>query len=270
LAQTSLIPSALVRNNVTFGGEPDGPPVLFAHGFGCDQSVWRSVEPAFAHDHLTVRFDHVGSGGSDLSAYSSERYATLEGYADDVIELCRELDRGPATYVGHSAGASIGIIAAARAPELFDRLVLISPSASFVDDGDYTGGFSRGDIDDLLAALDSNHLGWATATAPMIMGTPARPDLTDELTTSFCRLQPDVALDFARAAFLGDVRAELPRVTTPTLIIQSRDDALVPAAAAHHLHEAIAGSRLAWVDATGHCPHMSAPEQTVAAMRELL
>jgi sigma-B regulation protein RsbQ len=259
----------MTRNNVTFAGNEAGPAMLFAHGFGCDQRVWRSVAPQFADDHRIVLFDHVGAGGSDLRAYDRKRYATLDGYADDVLELCRGLDLGPVTFVGHSVSAMIGVLAAIREPAAFERLVLIAPSPRFMDDGDYVGGFTEQDIAELLDALDNNYLGWASATAPVVMGNPDRPELTEELTENFCRLDPAIAQQFARVTFLSDHRAALPQVTTPTLVLQCADDALAPPAVGEYVHRHIAGSRLVRLAATGHCPHLSAPEETVRAMRDL-
>jgi sigma-B regulation protein RsbQ len=260
----------LARNNVTCLGPAGGPAMVFAHGFGCDQHVWRHVAPHFADDHRVVLFDHVGAGGSDLGAYDEQRYGTLDGYADDLLELWRELDLGPMTFVGHSVSATIGILAACREPAAFERLVLIGPSPRFVDDGDYTGGYSEQDIAELLDALDHNYLGWAGAVAPMIMGTPDRPELGQELTENFCRTDPVIAEHFARVAFLADHREALGNVTTPTVILHCAQDALVPDAVAEYVHRHIDGSRLVHLDATGHCPHLSAPQETVDAIKATL
>ena len=244
--------------------------MIFAHGFGCDQNMWRFVAPAFESDHRTVLFDHVGAGASDLSAYDAERYGSLADYADDVVEICRELELTDAVFVGHSVSAMIGVLAAARAPERFAKLVLVGPSPRYIDDDDYVGGFGRADIEELLTSLESNFLGWSSAMAPVIMGTPERPELGEELTNSFCRTDPDIAAQFARVTFLSDNRADLARVAIPTLIIQCRVDAIAPQAVGEYVHRQIPGSQLVLLDATGHCPNLSAPEETTAAIRAFL
>jgi len=260
----------LRRNNVTLSGIEDGAPVVFAHGYGCDQNLWRLVAPAFAHDHRVVLFDHVGAGGSDLTAYDPGRYASLDGYATDVLEVLDALDLGPVVFVGHSVSAMIGVLAAARAPERFAKLVLVGPSPCYVDDGDYTGGFSRADIDELLESLDSNFLGWSSVMAPVIMGNPDRPELAEELTNSFCRTDPDIAARFARVTFLSDNRGDLAGVAVPTLVLQAREDAIAPPVVGAYVQAAIPGATLVTLDATGHCPNLSAPAETTAAIRAFL
>ena len=260
----------LARNNVTVSGRPDGPPMLFAHGFGCDQNMWRHVTPAFADSHRIVLFDHVGAGGSDLTAYDRQRYSDLSGYADDVLDICRALDLTDVTFVGHSVSAMMGVIAATREPERFSSLVLVGPSPRYTDDGDYVGGFTTEDIEGLLESLDSNYLGWSSAMAPVIMGNPDRPQLGDELTNSFCRTDPEIARDFARVTFTSDNRAELAQVRVPTLVLQCSDDVIAPAAVGAYVHQQVAGSTLVQLAATGHCPNLSAPEETVAAIRAFL
>jgi sigma-B regulation protein RsbQ len=232
--------------------------------------MWRSVWPAFADDHRIVLFDHVGAGRSDLSAYDPERYATLHGYADDVLELCRELDLHDVVFVGHSVSAMIGVLAAAAAPDRFDRLVLVGPSPRYIDDDGYVGGFNREDVEGLLEAMDSNYLGWSSAMAPVIMGNPERPELGEELTNSFCRTDPEIARRFARTTFLGDNRADLARVRTPSLILQCSQDAIAPEVVGEYVHRHLAGSRLVQLEATGHCPNLSAPDETIAAIRAFL
>lgn len=262
--------SVIARNRVRVSGVDDGRPMVFAHGFGCDQEMWRLVVPAFQPDHRVVLFDHVGSGRSDLSAYDPVKYNALDGYADDVVEICRELDLDDVVFVGHSVSAMIGVLAAARAPGLFGALVMVGPNPRYVDDGDYTGGFSREDIAALLESLDSNHLGWSAAMAPVIMGNPDRPELTAELTNSFCRTDPDIARQFARVTFLSDNRADLPGVRVPTLVLQCSDDAIAPEPVGRYVHAQVPGSVFTQLAATGHCPHLSAPEETVAAIRDFL
>jgi sigma-B regulation protein RsbQ len=262
--------SVLDRNSVTVTGTKSAPAIMFSHGFGCDQHMWRHVAPAFEHDHEVILFDHVGSGGSDLRAYDPRKYGTLAGYADDVVEILVTLDAGPVVFVGHSVSAMIGILAAARAPERFAKLVLVGPSPRYVDDDGYTGGFARADIDELLTSLESNFLGWSSQMAPAIMGNPDRPELGEELTNSFCRTDPDIAAQFARVTFLSDNRADLPGVTIPTLVLQCRTDVIAPQAVGEYVHREIPGSRYVLLDATGHCPNLSAPEETTAAIRAFL
>jgi sigma-B regulation protein RsbQ len=262
--------SVLERNCVRVKGLPDGRPMVFAHGFGCDQSMWRAVAPAFERDHRVVLFDHVGAGNSDLSAYDGEKYGSLEGYASDVVEICRELELRDVVFVGHSVSAMMGVLAAAQAPELFGALVLIGPSPRYIDDGDYVGGFGRADIGGLLDALDSNHLGWSAQMAPVIMGNPERPELATELTTSFCRTDPEIARRFARVTFLSDNRADLGTVSVPTLILQCSEDVIAPEPVGRYVHEHVPGSTLVHLRATGHCPNLSAPEETTAAIRAFL
>jgi sigma-B regulation protein RsbQ len=259
--------SAIIRNNVRLSGAERGRPMVFAHGFGCDQNMWRYVTPAFEGDHRIVLFDHVGAGHSDLSAYKPDKYADLTGYADDVLEICRELDLTDVIFVGHSVSAMIGVLASAREPDRFAKLVLVGPSPRYVNDGDYVGGFTSDDIEDLLESLDSNYLGWSRAMAPVIMGRPDRPELGEELTESFCRTDPEVARHFARATFLADNRADLARVRVPTLVLQCSSDVIAPLAVGEYVHRAIPGSRLVVLKATGHCPNLSAPDETAAAIR---
>jgi sigma-B regulation protein RsbQ len=262
--------SAVRRNNVVEHGVRDGRPMLFAHGFGCDQNMWRYVWPAFADDHRIVLFDQVGAGGSDWSAFDRERYGSLRGYADDVLEICRELDLSDVVFVGHSVSAMIGALAAAEEPERFGRLVLVGPSPRYVDDEGYTGGFSREDIEGLLESMESNYLGWSSAMAPVIMGNDERPELGQELTNSFCRADPAIAGHFARVTFLSDNRADLERVPTPSLVLQCADDVIAPEAVGRYVDRELPDSRLVLLEATGHCPNLSAPEETIAAIRGFL
>jgi sigma-B regulation protein RsbQ len=261
---------ALQRNNVTVHGVPDGPPMVFAHGFGCDQNMWRFVWPAFADRFRIVLFDYVGAGGSDADAYDSERYRSLDGYAADVVEICDELDLRDVTFVGHSVSSMIGVLAAAERPGRFGRLVFVSPSPRYLDDEGYTGGFAREDIDGLLESLESNYLGWSSAMAPVIMSNEDRPELAEELTNSFCRADPAIAAEFARATFLSDNRDDLQRVQIPALVIQCSDDALAPQAVGEYVHARTPGSLYALLDVTGHCPNLSAPELTVEAIEGFL
>ncbi len=261
---------AVTRSNVRQTGRPDGRPMVFAHGFGCDQNMWRFVAPAFEDDFRVICFDHVGSGGSDLASYDPVRHSALQGYADDVLDICAELDLRDVVFVGHSVSAMIGVLADLAAPGLFAQLVLVGPSPRYVDDGSYVGGFAAEDIEELLDSLDSNYLGWSSAMAPVIMGNPDRPELGAELTESFCRTDPAIARAFARVTFLSDNRLELPRVSTPTLVLQCTNDAIAPVAVGEYVRDAIPDSTLVMLDATGHCPNLSAPGQTIAAISEFV
>jgi sigma-B regulation protein RsbQ len=255
------------RNNVKVSGRQDGPPMLFAHGFGCDQNMWRFVAPAFEATHRVVLFDHVGAGGSDPAAFDRARYDTLRGYAEDVLEICRALDLQRVVFVGHSVSAMIGVLATIEEPERFEALVLVGPSPRYIDEPGYVGGFNRQDIDGLLESLESNYLGWSAAMAPVIMGNPQRPELGTELTNSFCRTNPEIAAHFARVTFLSDNRADLHRVATRTLVLQCSDDVIAPRSVGEYVHRLIPGSRLVQMKATGHCPNLSAPEETIAAIK---
>jgi sigma-B regulation protein RsbQ len=256
------------RNHVVVSGRPDGPVVVLAHGFGCDQNMWRLVLPALERDFRVVVFDHVGAGRSDLSAWSEERYAGLDGYAQDVLEILRDLDLGPVVFVGHSVSSMVGVLAAAAEPELFAGLVLLTPSPCYIDDPEagYRGGFSAQDIEELLESLESNYLGWSAVMAPVIMGNPQRPELGEELTNSFCRTDPKIARVFARATFLSDNRADLAGVSVPTLVAQCASDVIAPPEVGAFVQARIPGSRLVTLPATGHCPQLSAPEATADAI----
>ena len=258
----------LRRNNVKVTGR--GPAMLFAHGFGCDQNMWRFVAPAFEHSHRVVLFDHVGAGQSDASAYDPQKYGTLDGYATDVLEICGRLNLTEVIFVGHSVSAMIGVVAAKREPARFKALVLIGPSPRYVNDADYVGGFSREDVDGLLTALDSNYLGWSSQMAPVIMGNRDRPDLGQELTNSFCRTDPAIAAHFARVTFLSDNRQDLGSIRTPALILQCSDDVIAPQAVGAYVHRHMPRSQLVVMKATGHCPNLSAPDETVVAMKAFL
>jgi sigma-B regulation protein RsbQ len=253
------------RNNVRVLGRGK-PTLMFAHGFGCDQNMWRLVVPAFQGTHRIILFDHVGAGQSDLSAYDRRKYGTLDGYASDVLDICRELDLTELIFVGHSVSSMIGVLAAKRDPSRFKALVLVGPSPRYLNDGDYVGGFSRQDIDGLLESLDSNYLGWSSSMAPVIMGNPDRPELGTELTNSFCRTDPQIAAHFARVTFLSDNRADLAAVKIPTLILQCSDDVIAPNAVGEYLHRQMVESRLVVLKATGHCPNLSAPAETADAI----
>lgn len=261
--------NALKRNNVVIRGK-GSKAMMFAHGFGCDQSMWRLVTPAFEDGYQIILFDHVGAGHSDLGAYSYEKYNSLEGYATDIIEIAHELGLKNAVFVGHSVSAMIGVIAAAKVRELFETLVLVAPSPSYINDGDYIGGFSKAEIEELLEALDSNHMGWSMMMAPAIMGNQERGELAQELTNSFCRTDPEIAKHFARATFLSDYRDILPRIDIPALILQCSSDVIAPLNVGEFMHRQMPNSKLVVMQAMGHCPNLSAPEETIAAIRDFL
>jgi len=261
--------SIRVRNNIHIAGS-GSRAMVFAHGFGCDQNMWRFVAPAFEDRFQTVLFDHVGAGRSDLSAYESAKYATLHGYADDLIEIGQELRLKGAVLVGHSVSAMIGVLASIKAPALFESLVLVGPSPRYIDDGDYIGGFSRQQIEELLDLLDDNYMGWSASIAPVIMGNPDRPELAEELTNSFCRTDPGIAKEFARVTFLSDNRGDLPKVTTRTLILQCKEDVIAAEHVGRFVHRNIAGSRFVLLDASGHCPNLSAPSEVVSAIEAFI
>jgi sigma-B regulation protein RsbQ len=256
----------LSRHNVSVSGKGDRF-MMFAHGFGCDRNMWRFVAPAFEETHRVVLFDHVGCGKADSAAYDSERHSTLQGYAEDVVEIARALGVTDGIFVGHSVSAMIGILAARSAPELFGRLVLIGPSPCYINDGDYEGGFERSDIEELMTFMDSNFLGWSAALTPQIMGNSDRPELAEELNNSFCRTDPDIAKQFARVTFLSDNRDDLEGVTLPVLILQCSEDLIAPDSVGAYVHERLPQSALVKLEATGHCPNLSAPEETVEAIR---
>jgi sigma-B regulation protein RsbQ len=262
--------SVLARNNVTLSGQAGGAVMVFAHGFGCDQNMWRFVAPAFEDRYRTVLFDFVGAGQSDLSAYDPERYSTLGGYAADVTDLVQALDLHDVVFVGHSVSAVIGVLAAIEQPDRFAALVLVAPSPRYLNDDGYAGGFSETDIESLLTSLDRNYLGWSSAMAPVIMANPDRPELGAELTASFCRTDPEIQKRFARATFLSDNRADLALVKLPTLILQCSDDPIAPESVGEYVHAQIPGSVLTKLRATGHCPNLSSPAETVAAIAAFL
>ncbi|MGA4983007.1 alpha/beta fold hydrolase [Streptomyces cellulosae] len=262
--------SILRRNNVRVTGATTGRPVVLVHGFGCDQNMWRLVEPLLAEDHPLVLFDYVGAGRSDLSAWQEDRYSSLDGYARDLVEVCEELDLRDAVVVGHSVSSMTGVLAVAAAPERIGALVMVCPSPRYIDEDGYRGGFSAEDIEELLESLESNYLGWSATMAPVIMGNPDRPELGEELTNSFCATDPDIARVFARTTFLSDSRKDLETVTVPTLILECEQDVIAPREVGAYVHAAVPGSELVTLDAVGHCPQLSAPEATASAISAFL
>lgn len=261
--------NVIERNNVVVSGKGTDP-IMFAHGFGCDQNMWRFVAPQFEDNYQIVLFDHVGAGHSDLKAYDYHKYDILDGYADDILDVAKALDLKDLIFVGHSVSAIIGIVAAIKSPELFKSLILVSPSPCYINDHEYTGGFSRGEIEELLEALSKNHLGWSLAMAPVIMGNPEREELGQELANSFCRTDPAIAAHFARTTFLTDSREIMHSVEVPSLILQCDNDVIAPTQVGEYMHKEMKNSTLVYLDATGHCPNLSAPEQTVAAIKAFL
>lgn len=259
----------LARNNVKVT-DRGTQPMLFAHGFGCDQNMWRFVTPAFEDDYRIVLFDYVGCGKSDVTAYDAQKYSTLGGYAQDLLDVVRALDLRDIIFVGHSVSGMIGVLAANAEPDRFARLVLIGPSPRYINEGTYKGGFERKDIEGLFEMMDRNFIGWANFLAPAIMKNPERPELGEELTASFCSTDPVIARRFAEATFLADNRADLAAVTVPSLILQCSDDMIAPEAVGEYVHAHMADSTLRVMKATGHCPHMSHPAETVELIEEYL
>jgi sigma-B regulation protein RsbQ len=261
--------SLRARNNVNVYG--DGPVTMFlAHGFGCDQNMWRLLHPTYAARYRTVLFDLVGSGNSDLSAYDRNKYSTLHGYAGDVVELVREFGTDRNIFVGHSVSAMIGVLADLQAPGLFAAHAMVGPSPCYINDGDYVGGFTRADIEGLLETLESNYLGWSSTMAPAIMGAPEQPSLGVELTNSFCRTDPEIAKLFARATFLSDHRAELAKLHTPALILQCSDDIIAPLSVGEYMQRTLPRGTLKIIQNVGHCPHLSEPGASTDAINEFL
>jgi sigma-B regulation protein RsbQ len=269
---TSAVSTVIRRNNVTESGRADGPVMMFAHGYGCDQDMWRRILPYFSDAYRLVLFDNVGAGRSDVDAYDRGKYGSLDGYAADLLEICEALDLKDVILVAHSVSAMVGVIAAAREPERFSRLVLVAPSPRYINDSasGYVGGFSQEDIEGLLASLDSNYFAWAEALAPMAMGNQEVPELSEELRSSFCRTNPAIASHFARVTFLSDTRHMLDKVGMDSLILQCSDDLLAPPEVGSYVHRHLEHSTLVQLQATGHCPHVSAPEDTARAILQYL
>ncbi len=257
------------RNNVHVVGT-GAVTMVFAHGFGCDQHMWRLLAPQFEDRFRVLTFDLVGSGNSDLAAYDVQKYASLHGYVADLLEIIDAFAQGPVIFVGHSVSSMIGLLATIASPERFAAQIMIGPSPCYVNDADYTGGFMREDIDELLATVESNYLGWSSAMAPAIMGAPQQPELSVELTNSFCRTDPDIAKHFARVTFLSDHRADLPKSQVPALILQCSDDLIAPMSVGEYMHRMLPRSTLSVIENVGHCPHLSAPSASSAAMEAFL
>ncbi len=262
--------NVLTRNHVKIFGQ-GSQTILFAHGFGCDQNMWRFITPAFEKNYRLILFDYVGSGKSDLSAYKPERYGNLQGYVQDILDICEELSLENIIFVGHSVSAMSGILTAIQSPDFFRNLILISPSPRYINDPpDYIGGFERQDIEDLLDIMEKNYMGWASFLAPMVMKNEDQPELTQELEASFCSTDPDIANRFAKVTFYSDNRSDLPKVTIPSLILQCAEDSIAPVEVGNYLHHHLPKSTLKLMKATGHCPHMSHPQETIALIQEYL
>ena len=259
----------LRRNNVRVFGKGT-QPMMFAHGFGCDQNMWRYITPAFEQDYRIVLFDYVGAGKSDVQAYDTARYSRLDGYATDILEICAALDLDNVILVGHSVSSMVGILAANREPDRFAHLILVGPSPRYINDEGYVGGFEHADIEGLLDMMDKNYVGWANFLGPAIMKNPDRPELATELTDSFCSTDPVLARRFAETTFFADNRQDLARVTVPSLIMQCSEDIIAPLEVGEYLRRTIPGSSFKLLAATGHCPHMSHPEETIAVISEYL
>ena len=257
------------RNHVNVYGR-GSTSMIFAHGYGCDQNMWRLLAPAFEDDYRLIVYDLVGSGRSELDAYDKDKYGTLHGHARDVLEIAHEFAQGPCIFVGHSVSAMVGVLAGIAEPARFSAQVMIGPSPSYINDGDYIGGFTRGDIDSLLDTLDSNYLGWASAMAPVIMGAPDRPALGQELTNSFCQTDPDIAKHFARVTFLSDHRVDVAKLQTRSLVLQCSDDIIAPLTVGNFMHRTLPNSELQLIQNIGHCPHLSAPVAIADAMKAFL
>jgi sigma-B regulation protein RsbQ len=257
------------RNNVNVAGR-GSRPMLFAHGFGCDQNMWRFVAPAFEDDYKVILFDYVGSGRSDLASYDEQRYSSLDGYAQDVLDICEALHLRDVIFVGHSVSSMVGVLAANREPERFAQLIMVGPSPRYINEDGYVGGFERAEIEGLLDLMEKNYIGWANFLAPVIMKNSDRPALSDELQQSFCSTDPKIARRFAEATFFADNRNDLPAVKVRSLILQCSDDAVAPVEVGSFVHRSIPGSTLRLLQASGHCPHMSHPSETIDAIRNYL
>lgn len=257
--------SVKTRNNVHVAGQ-GAATMVFAHGFGCDQTMWRFLAPTYQNRFRVITYDLTGCGGSDLAAYDRAKYASLHGHAEDLLEIVDEFATGPVVVVGHSVSAMIGMLATIAAPQRFAAQAMIGPSPCYINDGDYVGGFSREDIHELLDTMEANYLGWSQSLAPAIMGAPNRPDLREELTNSFCRNDPEIARHFACVTFLSDHRPDVAKSTVPALVLQCSDDLIAPQTVGEWLHRHLAGSSLAVIDNVGHCPHMSAPTASSRAI----
>jgi sigma-B regulation protein RsbQ len=259
----------LKRNNVKVIGKGD-QPMLFIHGFGCDQNMWRFVTPAFEERYKIILIDLVGCGKSDDSAYDPEKYDTLQGHVNDVLEICSVLALKNVILVGHSISANISLLSSISNNKIFEKLILVCPSPKFLNEDGYTGGFDQKDIDGLIDAIESNYLGWSKAIAPVIMSNVERPELSNELEKSFCSNNPEIAIHFAKVTFLCDNRNALEKVKTKTLVLQSKTDNLAAVSVGEYVHDNIKNSVFKILETDGHCPHLSHPNETILAIKEFL
>ena len=257
------------RNNVRVRGTGE-KVMIFAHGFGCDQNMWRLVTPAFENEYRVILFDHVGSGNSNIEAYNAKKYQHLDGYADDIIDILDDLKLKEVIFIGHSVAAMMGILAASKKPDLFSHLILVGPSPYYINENEYHGGFTKSQIEELLESLDNNHLGWSMAMAPIIMANTDKKELSDELANSFCRTNPEIAKQFARTTFLSDTRPVLQSVHIPCLILQCSEDVIAPTSVGEYLHDRLPASKIIFMKATGHCPNLSAPGETIDSIKSYL
>lgn len=259
----------LQQNNVIITGKGDGV-MLFAHGFGCDQNAWRKITNAFAADYKLILFDFVGAGKSDITAYDKIKYNTLDGYVEDILKICNKLNVKDAVFVGHSVSCMIGALASIKQPSVFKKLIFIGPSPCYINSDGYTGGFEQEDIDNLLEVMDDDYIKWSTTMAPKIMGDKQEPELKEELTDFFCSIDPEIAKEFARVTFLSDNRKDLASIPVESLTLQCSEDIIAPLAVGQYVYENTPNNKMVILNATGHCPHMSAPEETIAAIKEFL
>ena len=264
-----MVSSIATRNNVRVYGQ-GVQPIMFAHGFGCDQNMWRFITPAFENDYKIILFDYVGAGKSDVNSYEPERYASLNGYAQDVLEIIEDLNLKDVIFVGHSVSSMVGVLAAIEEPSYFSKLILVGPSPCYINKDDYKGGFEKKDIEGLLETMEKNYIGWANFLAPAIMANKERPELGEELTESFCSTDPVIARQFAETTFFSDNRNDLKNLKIPSLILQCAEDIIAPLEVGEYVHKNLANSTMKIMKATGHCPHMSEPEETISLMKEYL
>jgi sigma-B regulation protein RsbQ len=264
-----MVASIAARNNVKISGKGT-QPMMFAHGFGCDQNMWRFITPAFEDDYKIILFDYVGAGKSDVQAYNKDRYASLNGYAKDILEICGELKLKDVILVGHSVSSMISLLAAIEEPRYFQQLIMVGPSPCYINDDNYKGGFERKDIEGLLDTMEKNYIGWSNFLAPNIMGNKDRPQLGEELAESFCSTDPVIARQFAEATFFSDNRADLGKTKISSLILQCSDDIIAPMEVGEYLSKNLGNSTLKVMKATGHCPHMSEPEETIQLIKDYL
>ncbi|WP_025143776.1 alpha/beta fold hydrolase [Pedobacter jeongneungensis] len=259
----------LIRNNVKILGE-GSQVIMLAHGFGCAQSSWKYITDAFLEDYKVILFDYVGSGDSDLSQYDKRKYATLEGYACDVIDIIETLELSNVIFIGHSVSSMIGMIAALQLPEAFKKLIFIGPSPRYLNDRDYIGGFNIGDLETIFEHIAEDYVGWSKQLAPVVMDTPSKPELSDFLQECFEATDPSVALAFAMATFKADYRDKLKDLEVPSLTLQSSNDIMAPLSAGEFIYKNTPENFLVVMKATGHFPHISAPEETIKEIKEFI